>query len=155
MKSEALQKLREMALADSIRRHPSLPSSARYIKPYSDKSANQLTRSVIDYIKLMGYQAERIAVMGRYIDGSKVVSDILDRQMRIGSGNWIPGSMQKGSADISATIKGKSVKIEIKIGKDRQSEDQKKYQEAIERAGGVYWIVRSFDEFLNFYNSIT
>jgi hypothetical protein len=66
---------------------------------------------------------------------------------------WIPGSGTKGTADISATIWGKSVKIEAKM-KDRQSEDQKKYQAQIERAGGLYWLVRSFKEFLTLYNQI-
>jgi hypothetical protein len=41
---------------------------------------------------------------------------------------WTKGTSTAGSADISATIKGRSVKIEVKIGKDRQSEAQKKYQ---------------------------
>jgi hypothetical protein len=59
--------------------------------------------------------------------------------------------MQKGSADLSATINGRSVKIEVKIGRDKQSEFQKKYQEQIEQAGGIYVIIRSFSEFLNFY----
>ena len=60
--------------------------------------------------------------------------------------------MQKGTADVSATIQGKSVKIEIKIGKDRQSEEQKKYQQQIIKAGGYYFIATSFDEFIIWYN---
>jgi hypothetical protein len=66
---------------------------------------------------------------------------------------WTKGTGTAGSADISATIKGRSVKIEVKIGKDRQSEAQKKYQEMIERAGGVYIIAKNFDEFVEWYNN--
>jgi hypothetical protein len=47
------------------------------------------------------------------------------------------------------------VKIEVKIGKDRQSEAQKKYQEDIERAGGVYLIARDFDSFVEWFDSFT
>jgi hypothetical protein len=66
---------------------------------------------------------------------------------------WIPSGSTKGSADISATIAGRSVKIEVKAGKDRQSEAQKKYQADIERSGGVYIIARTFGEFLWWYES--
>ncbi len=60
----------------------------------------------------------------------------------------------KGTADISATINGRSVKIEIKM-KDKQSEVQREYQRRIEAAGGVYLIVRSFAEFMTWYNTFT
>jgi hypothetical protein len=65
---------------------------------------------------------------------------------------WTKGTSTAGSADISATIKGRSVKIEVKIGKDRQSEAQKRYQENIEKAGGTYIIAKDFDSFVEWYN---
>lgn len=43
----------------------------------------------------------------------------------------------KGVLDIEATIKGRSVKVDAKIGKDRLSTEQKKYAAAVERAGGI------------------
>jgi hypothetical protein len=61
--------------------------------------------------------------------------------------------MQKGSADLSIIIRGHAIKAEIKI-KDSQSEYQKEYQRQVEAAGGIYIIIRSFDEFLNFYNQL-
>jgi hypothetical protein len=67
-------------------------------------------------------------------------------------GKWTPGQSTKGTADISATIRGRSVKIEIKYGHDRQSQVQKEYQASIERAGGVYIIVRDFDSFMVWYD---
>lgn len=81
-----------------------------------------------------GYQAERIESTGRML-GKK----------------WVKSTSTNGTADISATIAGKSVKIEIKIGKDRQSEAQKKYQADVERAGGIYIIVKNFTEFAEWY----
>ena len=38
--------------------------------------------------------------------------------------------------------------------KDVQSEFQKVYQENIERAGGIYFIARDYDEFMMFYTNI-
>ncbi len=149
----ALATLRQLAIEHSRMKHPTLPESARYVKPYSDRTANSLTRAIIDFLNFSGSQAERINSTGRPLDQTTIVTDILGSKRRIGSIKWIPGTGQKGTADISATIRGRSVKIEVKI-KDRQSPDQLKYQQQIEQAGGLYWIVRSFDEFLSFYNEL-
>ena len=73
-------------------------------------------------------------------------------QRVIGSIEWIKGTGTNGSADISATIAGKSVKIEVKILKDRQSEAQKQYQADIEKAGGIYYIAKDFTSFVEWYN---
>ena len=119
---------------------------------YIDTTANGLTKCVIDYINLIGGQAERISNTGRYIDNSKIVTDVLGNRQKIGSGKYIKGTGTNGTADISATFKGKSIKIEIKM-KDKQSEAQKEYQQAIERAGGIYFICHNFDEFLEKFNT--
>lgn len=121
---------------------------------YTDNSANNLTKSIIAWIELNGYQAERISSTGRYVDNKKTVKNIMGQSITIGSGQYIPGSGTKGTADISATIKGKSIKIEVKYGKDRQSDVQKQYQASIERSGGVYFIAKTFEEFYNFYLTI-
>jgi hypothetical protein len=44
------------------------------------------------------------------------------------------------------------VKIEVKIGRDRQSEAQVEYQRQVEAAGGVYVIAKTFDGFLTWYD---
>ena len=148
---EALKELKALYLAENRKKYPSLPEAARVPPRYSDRDANSLTRCIIDFIRLSGGQAERIAVTGRYIDNTRIVTDVTGRQRRIGSGTWIKPSMQPGTADLSATINGRSVKIEIKIGRDRQSTAQKKYQEQIEQSGGIYLICKSFQDFHNWY----
>jgi hypothetical protein len=132
-------------------KYPRMPKEYVAKKTYTDKTANGLTKCIIDWIKANGYQAERISNTGRYIDNSKIVTDSMGFQKKIGSGQYIKGTGTNGTADISATIKGRSIKCEVKIGADRQSEAQKKYQEDIEKAGGIYIIVKDFDEFMNFY----
>jgi hypothetical protein len=149
----ALKELKALSLADSRRRYPNMPEEVRSCRNYTDKTSNGLTRAILDYLKFSGWQAERVSNTGRYVDGSKVITDVTGFQRRIGSGKWIPGSGTRGTSDISAVISGKAVKIEIKM-KDKQSPDQKKYQESVEKAGGLYWLVRSFDEFLNLYNQL-
>ena len=152
-RSKYLPLLKELAWEDSRRKHPDLPDKYRSIRKYTDKSANGLTRCVIDFLRFSGWQAERINCTGRMQDNTKVVTDVLGASRKIGSVQWLPTSGQRGTADISATIRGRSVKIEVKM-RDRQSEDQKSYQLQIEKAGGLYWLVRSFDEFYNFYNQL-
>jgi hypothetical protein len=85
------------------------------------------------------------------MDRSQTFEDVTGKVRTIGTGQWIPTSGMKGTADISATINGRSVKIEIKM-KDKQSEVQREYQRRIEAAGGIYLIVRSFAEFYDWYN---
>jgi len=131
-----------------------LPEPARTAPAYTDKTSNGLTKAIIDFLRLNGCQAERISVTGRYIDRTKVYTDVVGYTRKIGSGKWIPGSMQPGSADISATIKGRAVKIEVKIGRDRQSDAQKKYQSQVEAAGGLYFISTSFEQFKQWFDNM-
>lgn len=157
--SKGLERLRELALADSFDRYPNMPDYVRSTRTYTDKTSGGLAFCISDFLRFKGHQCERISVTGRYIDQSKTVTDTLGFTRKIGSGKWIKSSMQPGSADLAATIKNKdgigiSVKIEIKIKRDLQSPLQKKYQQQVEAAGGIYLIIKSFDEFLNYYNEI-
>ena len=140
------------------------PRKAAYNKPalvkkfesvtgntYRDDTANGLTRLIIDCIRHDGGQAERINTTGIPIDKRQEVTDILGHRHMIGSLTWRKGGSTVGSADISATINGRNVKIEVKIGKDRQSEAQRRYQQAIEQAGGIYYIARNFTDFWKWY----
>ena len=150
MKTKAIDKLKELYLTANKKKYPSIPDFARCTPNYSDKTANGLTKSIIDFINLTGYQAERISNTGRQLDNRKTVKDILGNTRTIGSVKFIPGTGCNGTADISATIQGKSVKIEVKI-KDKQSPAQIEYQKKIESAGGIYFIAKDFQSFYNWY----
>jgi len=123
---------------------------------WNDNSANSLTASIEFYINATGNQAERISNQGQYRKGKKIevgTGEIAYTKQL--PGKWTPGQGTKGTADISATINGKSVKIEVKYGKDRQSDAQKQYQQKIETAKGIYYIARDFDTFVEWYNTLT
>ncbi len=152
-KSEAVKHLEAIAMDAQRAKYPNFPESARPRPKYSDATANGLQKCIIDFLRFSGWQCERIAVTGRYIDNSKVVTDVLGNKRKIGSGKYIPSSMQRGSADLSATIAGRSVKIEVKIGRDKQSDAQKEYQRQVERAGGIYIIATSFELFHQWYKN--
>jgi V8-like Glu-specific endopeptidase len=149
MNKENKQRLINLETAHLKEKYPSMPEFALAKTKWADSSANALTKSVVSFINLSGYQAERINTTGMWRQGAKLKVGEGTRQM---PGKWTKGTGTKGSADISATINGRSVKIEIKYGKDRQSEAQIRYQEMIEKAGGTYLIVKSFDDFIQWFD---
>lgn len=52
-----------------------------------------------------------------------------------------------GSADIlGLTSDGKFLAMEIKVGRDRQSEQQRRFERMIKRMGGRYFVISSADE---------
>ena len=51
-----------------------------------------------------------------------------------------------GSPDIIGCLDGRWVGIEVKTATGKQREAQKKFQAAIERAGGIYFVARSPEE---------
>ena len=137
-KSDEIKQLEMSLFEETARFHPNFPKSYIPKPKREDTTANGLTRCIIDFITLHGGQAERIVVMGKPVERTYGVK-------------WVQGQMTVGSADISATIQGRSVKIEVKIGTDRQSEAQRRYQSDIERAGGLYYIARNFADFKQWY----
>lgn len=151
-KSDAIKYLEFLAFEAKRIRYPSIEQEYLAKVEFTDKTANGLTKCITSFIQLIGGQAERISTTGRPIDRTKIVTDVLGHQRSIGSINWIPGTTTNGSADISATISGRSIKIEVKIGRDKQSEAQRKYQKEIEQAGGYYYIAQDFTSFLHWYN---
>ena len=137
--------LHELKLQRYAITHPNYPQDYIPKTMYKDSTANGLTRAICDYINYNGYQAERINTMGTAREKKTTAGKVIGV-------TWTKGTSTAGSADISATIKGRSVKIEVKIGKDRQSDAQKRYQENIEKAGGTYIIAKDFDSFVEWYN---
>ena len=129
-------------------KYPNVPAHGVRPKPYKDKTANDLSKAIKAAIELCGGQAERIANMGRTIDNRYSYTDVLGRSKTIGSVKYIPGTGTNGTADLSATINGKSIKIEVKIGRDKMSESQHLYRDKVEAAGGVYIIARSYEQFV-------
>ena len=59
-----------------------------------------------------------------------------------------------GLPDIIVIIKGRFVGLEIKQHKGRQSNEQKTFEQAIKKAGGFYFLIRSLDEAIQAIDSI-
>jgi len=50
-----------------------------------------------------------------------------------------------GRADIIACMNGKYVEVEVKVGKDKQSENQAMHEEIVKHCGGVYILAECHD----------
>lgn len=109
--------------------------------------ANALTDAVIRYLSTYGCATARINTTGIYDEN-------LGRYRFSGS--------TKGVEDISCILPviingrkfGIAIAVEIKIGKDRLSDDQKLRRDKVEAAGGHYIVAKTFDEFKETIDSI-
>lgn len=146
-----IEHLRQLKLAKTKELYPNVPDIALPKIEYSDRSANGLTKCILDFLIFSGHFCERTGNEGRVIDGRKTYTDVIGRQKTIGTVKRIKSSGTNGTSDLKAIIFGKMIAIEVKFGKDRQSQAQKDYQAMIERAGGIYLIARNFDEFYEWY----
>jgi hypothetical protein len=99
--------------------------------------ANGLTKYITNFLFWKGHRATRVNVQGRIVKGK-----------------WIPSTTRKGTADISATIKGRSVMIEIKVGSDRPRPEQLQEQERERKSGGIYEFISTPEQFLELYDKV-
>lgn len=132
--------------------YPNAYKDGYYLEPKHPKvdSANGLTTFICNYLSWMGHRATRVNVSGRLIDTKeKQASGNV-----IGVKKWIPSSTRKGTADISATIKGRSVMIEIKVGRDKPRPDQLSEQQRERRAGGIYEFISTPEQFFELYDNV-
>jgi hypothetical protein len=124
----------------TLQRTPNVVKDGFYTTPPVPvvTKSNGLTTFIINFLNWSGYRATRINTMGRQINGK-----------------FIPSATRKGTADISATIKGRSVMIEIKVGKDKPRPEQLTEQQRERQAGGIYEFVHTPEEFFIIFDQIT
>lgn len=147
MECLTLKQLAEELHKRKCAQYPNMPAHAVPKTTFSDRTANGFAKAIIAYLQdYCGYMAYRQSTEGRYRPG-KVVVDVVGRQRTL-KGRYIPAA-KKGLGDVTAVLKGgKFVSIEIKIGRDRQREDQKTFEKQVTKVGGVYLLVRNWNEFL-------
>lgn len=110
-------------------------TAALQSKPKRKKNTtttNRLTNDIRSLIAKSGGYSLRCNVSGFY---------------RPELGGYIRSGSTLGTPDIIAVVNGSFYGIEIKVGKDRQSPDQKTVQQGIEAAGGVYLLATDLDSF--------
>lgn len=135
-----LKELSKLANELKAEKHPDVPSFALVKKAFKDATANELTKTIIFD---MYWVREGLAY--RINNGA-----IYDTKRQV----YRKGVQRKGIPDIIGIIDGRFIGIEVKIGRDRQSADQKEVEREINEAGGVYFIAKSYDDYLKKINEI-
>lgn len=104
---------------------------------------------IIKVLKYYNADPVKAADAGKWIDTSHVVSDVVGNQKKIGSGNWIKAAnVHPGRADIKCFFRGQMYNLEVKVGRDRMSDEQKAEQKRAEQNGEIYLIIKTVDDFL-------
>lgn len=105
---------------------------------YKDSpTANQTTKSIVEYLKLNGFWVWRNNTFGIYDEAEKKYRPLQYQQ--------------RGVADIigfDLRDKARFVAIEIKAGADVVSTEQHDFLSILNDAGGVSMVAHSFDDFL-------
>jgi hypothetical protein len=121
------------------------PSPAPAVPPKPQRRAknnlaNNLTSEIVASLLLAGVHAYRVNTTGTY---------------RPAIGKWVSGKVTKGVSDILGTLpgSGRSIAIEVKIGKDTLSEDQKTFLANVVRCGGI--AIEARDTYKDFYQKLT
>jgi len=138
-KSDAVKQLERLAMDAARKKFASIPIECLAPRTYRDDSANALTKCITAYLTLMGAFASRLNNTGVY-----------DARL----GKYRPTTAKKGLPDILATYKGHSLFIEVKFGKDRQSEDQRKIETEQTASGGIYFTARDFTSFKIWFDTL-
>ena len=94
-------------------------------------AASELTNNIINHIYRQGGYAWRASSVG--------VFDTKEMHFR--------ASAKKGVADVLACYKGILIAVEIKIGKDRLSDEQEGFLKNIQAAGGKAIVAKTFEQF--------
>lgn len=120
-------------IGGGIRPNPDYRPAPKFPNP-----TTELTRKVIDYVcRQPQCFAGRTPVTGKY---------------RPDAGQFVGAGACVGWPDITATVFGRFVGIEIKRGNDTQRSAQKTIEAKIEATGGAYLIVSDFDQFKTLFD---
>ena len=127
-------------------------ADGHYSQPkYPDiRKSNGLTNYIVNAINWQGGNATRVSSAGRLVDATEKQKSGTILTVK----KYIPSTTRKGTADVTATIRGRSVKFEIKIGADKASADQLKEQAREISAGGYYFFVKTPEDFWLCYEKV-
>jgi hypothetical protein len=137
-KPAAVKQLEDDYFTFQYQYKPNIPENIKVKDKLRDDTANGLTKCITTFLKIQGAFASRINTTGIY---------------RADLGKYVRNTQRSGIADIIATYKGLSFQIEVKIGKDKMSQEQLKIKNEFEQSGGYYYIAKDFTSFKNWWQN--
>lgn len=103
------------------------------------ENANSITEGLVALINCEGHYAGRINTTGIY---DPAINQF--RRMK---------QEERGKSDVAACINGRFVAIEIKYLRDKTSKYQKAYRARVEAAGGIYVIIKTWEQAIEWWNT--
>lgn len=122
------------------------------VKP--PKSTAQLEALIAEFVKLSGQHSQRVKTSGTYRSKKTEVTNVIGRTTVVDTGKYTPSQATLGASDMVIVLYSVAVYIEVKIGKDTQSDKQKDFQQSVERANGYYFIVKTLNGFYELWNEL-
>lgn len=142
-----------LGVMDKIYREQQAPSmNPNYIieTKFKETCANDIEKAIEKFAIMAGFLAERTKTVGRKMP-AKVIQTA-HGTLTVSKEKFVTSTSRKGSSDMKLLIPEIGyVACEIKYGKDTQKDNQKEYQRDVEKNGGIYIIVKTFEEFLVWY----
>lgn len=136
-KSQAVKELEQLLWEEDCRKYSSIDPKYIARREMRDNTANKLTQCVVAYAKLCGAFASRLNNTGVFRNGK-----------------YTRSTARRGLPDILITYNGQSLFVEVKVGRDRMSDHQRKVQEEQLRAGGNYVVVGIFEQFKTWFDAL-
>lgn len=133
------QSIKDFEVLYNASKNSSLPINCRVYDTFKDNKANDLQKLIVKFFEFHGGFATRINSTGIYRADLK---------------KFVRNTQKKGLGDVQIVYNGKTIYLEVKIGKDKPSDVQLTRQEQIRKAGGIYEFVHNFDEVLMIFNSL-
>lgn len=126
-----------MADIDAAAKHPSIAPQHLAPRKFRDDSANSLTQCITSYAKLCGCFASRLNNQGVYRNGK-----------------FTRSTARRGLPDVVVTLNGKSLFIEVKVGRDKMSQYQEAVRDDQQKSGGLYFVAHDFSSFKTFFDNL-
>ena len=137
--SAALQALTTLEYEHKRTQHPAVPAHAIPKPKFSDRDANGLTRCIVRFIELRGGFASRLSSTGTF---------------RADLQRFVSSQQRAGLPDVLAVVGGLALFVEVKIGKDRLSDDQRQTIADLQEAGALVFVATDFAGFFEWFEDL-
>lgn len=143
-------------------------NQTRTAKKVKATGSNQLTKAILDFLSVNGFEVFRANVTGIF-DATKAAREIINLIKGVLKTRRLPNNKEvrallsrcyrktherKGVSDIMGFEKktGRFVAIEVKFGKDKLSIHQIDFLQRVSKNGGIAIVAKTFDQFVKDLN---
>lgn len=146
------------------RTYPQAWKDGHYAPPPYPKvtTSNGLTKMVVNFLLWSCHHGERTNTMGVPVKKYRPKFNIFSGQTEMLENGieWRKGSGRKGSSDIKGHVNNPRhqfpipIYVEVKIGKDKMSDDQKEYERDVTKSGALYCVIKTPEDWFSFYDYV-